>query len=429
MNYIKKLFPQWTKNLYHLLKAVVANLYFGFPSRRIKVIGVTGTDGKTTTVQMIAKILEEAGEKIAVASTINFKVGDDEWVNETKFTTLSAWGVQAFLNRAVKENCSVVVLETSSHSLDQFRVWGVDYDTAVVTNVTREHLDYHKTMEKYRRAKRKLFEKSKTLIVNLDMENPSEFLNLPAKKRYAYSTDENKLEVHVINENCEFVLAKDVFLEMGGSEFVINEHNFKLNIPGKFNIENALAAICVAFSEDIRMDYMIRALEKIQGVPGRMEQVENDRSVDIVIDYAVTPNALKKLYELVGEIKSKREGSKIISVFGSCGDRDRGKRPIMGRIVSEMADTVIVTNEDPYTEDPQRIIDEVASGVKNKKEGENFFKIMDRREAIKKALENARAGDIVLVTGKGAEEKMMIGHEMVDWNDKKVIQEELQKLS
>lgn len=429
MNYIKNLFPQWAKNLYHLLRAILANLWFGFPSRKLKVIGVTGTDGKTTTVQMIVKILEEAGEKIAVASTINFKVGDDEWVNKTKFTTLSAWAVQQFLKRAVDEKCTVAVLETSSHSLDQFRVWGVDYDTAVVTNVTREHLDYHKTMEKYRRAKRRLFEKAKTLIVNLDMENPQEFLSLPAEKRYGYSTHEKNLEAHVLNDDCELVLARDVSLGLAGSEFVINDHNFKLNIPGRFNIENALAAICVSFSEDIRMDYMIRALEKIKGVSGRMERVQNDRGIDIIIDYAVTPNALKKLYNLVKEVRDEKEGARAISVFGSCGDRDRGKRPIMGEIVSSSVDIVIVTNEDPYTEDPQRIINEVASGVKNKKEGENFFKIMDRREAIKKALQLAKPGDIVLVTGKGAEEKMMIGTGMIDWNDKKVIQEELEKLS
>jgi UDP-N-acetylmuramoyl-L-alanyl-D-glutamate--2,6-diaminopimelate ligase len=429
MNKIKKLFPQWVKNLYHLLRAALANLYFGFPSKKLKVIGVTGTDGKTTTVQMISKIFQEAGEKIAVASTINFKVSDDEWVNKTKFTTLSAWGVQAFLRRAVDENCSFVILETSSHSLDQFRVWGVDYDTAVVTNVTREHLDYHKTMERYRRAKRKLFEKAKTLIVNLDMENPQEFLNLPAEKRFAYSTEADNLESKVLNVDCDFVLARDVLLNLSGSEFVVDKHNFKLNVPGRFNIDNALAAICVSFSEDIRMDYAMRALEKIHGVPGRMERVENKKGIDIIIDYALTPNALRGLYDLIAEIKGKREDSKVISVFGSCGDRDRGKRPEMGEIVSSVADVVIVTNEDPYTEDPMQIIEEVASGVKGKKEGENFFKILDRRAAIKKALEMSRAGDVVLVTGKGAEEKMMIGTEMIDWNDKKVIQEELKKLS
>ena len=178
---MKKLIPQKIKNIYHLAQAVLANILYGFPSRKMKVIGVTGTDGKTTTVQMIAGILEEAGKKVAMVSTINSRINGKESVNETKFTTASSFEVQKFIKKAAKNNCEYLVLETSSHSLDQYRVWGIKYDTAVITNVTREHLDYHKTMEEYRKVKCKLFENAKTTIVNLDMEKPEEYLECGAK--------------------------------------------------------------------------------------------------------------------------------------------------------------------------------------------------------------------------------------------------------
>lgn len=422
---MKKLIPQKIKNIYHLCWAILANVYFGFPSRKIKVIGITGTDGKTTTSQMVAKILDGAEKKVAMASTINFKIGDKEWVNKTKFTTLSAWNVQRFISDAVDADCEYIVLETSSHSLDQYRVWGIEYDIAVITNVTREHLDYHKTMDGYRKAKKRLFVKAKKTIVNLDMENPQEFLEVKSGEKYAYSLDSSKLESHILN-NVEFVAAENVKLGIEGSTFDIRNVDFKLNIPGSFNIENSLAAVCVGLMENVDLKTSAKSLNSIENVPGRMESVENDRGIDIIIDYALTPKALTGLYDLIGKIRSGRAGSRIISVFGSCGDRDRGKRPIMGEVVSSVADYVIITNEDPYTEDPQQIIDEVASGVKNKKEGENFFKIMDRRDAIKKALQIAEPGDIILVTGKGAEETMMINGKMIPWNDKKIILEELE---
>jgi len=193
-----------------------------------------------------------------------------------------------------------------------------------------------------------------------------------------------------------------------------------------FNVENALAASCVGFVYDISPEVIKNALEKIQGVPGRMEKVPNNKGLEIIIDYAVTPDSLEKVYELISQ--NKKENTKIISILGSCGERDRGKRPIMGEIVSRYADYVIVTNEDPYNEDPNQIIDEVLSGIKNKKLGESLFRIMDRREAIKKALQIARPGDIFVITGKGAEEVMAIGKQRIPWNEKKVILEELEKL-
>ena len=415
MHKIKQLVPQSLKNLYHFGLAFLANVFYGFPSHKIKVIGVTGTNGKTTTVQMITKVLEEGGYKVAMASTINFKIGAKQWVNATKYTTLSPFAVQKFIRQAVKEGCAYLVLETSSHALDQFRVWGIAYDTAVITNVTREHLDYHGTMEKYRLAKAKLFQKAKTAIVNADMEKPEEFLQFSNEKKITYGV-RNKADIK----------AENVELGISGSTFNVQLATFSLVLPGMFNVENALAAICVGICEDIPLQTTVRALEKITGIPGRMETVENEKGLNIIVDYAVTPDSLEKLYGLLGG--AKEAGAKTIAVFGSCGDRDRGKRPLMGEIVSRHADYVIVTNEDPYYEDPQQIIDEVAGGVKNKKEGEDFWKIPDRREAIAKALSLAQEGDLVVVTGKGAEETMAIADQRIPWNDRKVIERELAKL-
>lgn len=453
---MKKIIPQSLKNIYHLLQAIWANVWFGFPSKKLKVIGVTGTNGKTTTTQMIAKVLEEAGFKIAIASTINFKLGEKEWVNKSKFTTLSSWAVQKFLKQAVAAGCEYVVLEVSSHSLDQNRVWGIDFDVAVITNVTREHLDYHKTMEQYAKVKSKLFylvskNTDGAFVVNLNMEFADMFLRYGVKNKFGYFLESQNPNC-VLDSNIQLEVGRNIELSIDGSEFLVNGEKFRLNLPGEFNIENALAAICVGLSQGIAIEKISAALAKIKGVPGRMEKIENDRDLDIIVDYAVTPDSLEKLYNYLDGIK--KEGSKIIAVFGSCGERDRGKRPIMGEIVAKYADYIFVTNEDPYHEDPQQIIDEVFAGVVEgdfpkarlfpssskalripqsqalenvKTEGVNAFRILDRREAIKKALALAGPGDMVVVTGKGAEETMAVGNEMISWNDPKVIREVLRE--
>ena len=424
---IKRIIPQNLKNIYHLIQAVLANFWFGFPSQKIKIIGVTGTNGKTTTAQMIAKILEEAGFKTAMISTINFKLDKKEWVNKTKFTTLSSWATQKFIKKAVAANCDYLVLETSSHSLDQHRVWGIKYNTAVITNITREHLDYHKTMKKYRRAKLKLFKNVEIAVVNLEMEKPEDFILNDANRIYGYALKNQNLKLKNQNHNSQLktIIAEDIELGINKSNYKLQITNYKLNLPGRFNIENALAAICVGLAEGISLETSAKALEKIKGIPGRMENVPNNKGLNIIIDYALTPDSLEKLYRLISEIKKRKGGEpKVVAVFGACGERDRGKRPIMGEIVSRFADYVIVTNEDPYNEDPQKIINEVFSGVENK----NCWRILDRKEAIKKALQLVKPGDFVVITGKGAEETMAIGNKRIPWNDKKVILEVLREI-
>lgn len=427
---MKDLVPQSLKNIYHLLQTVLANIWYGFPSRRLKVIGVTGTNGKTTTVQMVAKILEEAGYKIAVASTINFKIAEKEWVNDTKFTTLSSWQLQKHLRRAVRAGCEYAIVEVTSHALDQNRVWGTDFSVAVITNVTREHLDYHKTMEEYAIAKERLFKRvSKNpegvSVMNLNTDFAENFLKYRANNKYGYFLESQNPNC-VIDKVIHLEIARDIRLAINNSEFLVNGQKFKLNIPGEFNVENALAATCVGLSQGINLEKISAALAKIKGIPGRMEKIENNRGFQIIVDYALTPDSLEKLYEYINKLR--KEEAKVIAVFGSCGERDRGKRPIMGEIVARHADYAIVTNEDPYNEDPQRIIDEVFEGVKKyREENKSSWRILDRREAIKKALRIAKPGDIVVVTGKGAEEIMAVGAQRFPWNDPKVIREVLQE--
>lgn len=412
--FLSQLLPQGVKNFYHLLQAVVACVSFGFPGKKLYVIGVTGTNGKTTTSQFIARILAASGKKVALASTINFQIGERVWVNSSKFTTLSAWKLQKFLRQAVAEQCAYAVIETSSHALDQNRVWGIPYEIAVMTNVTREHLDYHGTMERYREAKCRLFQRAKKAVVNLDMEEPAYFCGT-GEKALTYST--KNPQAHL--------LASDVTLDFKGTEFTADGVRFHLQIPGLFNIENALAALGVARLLEVSFETAQEALASVVGVPGRMELVPNHINADILIDYAVTPDAFEKLYASV--LPLKIPGSKIIHVFGACGDRDRGKRPQMGEIASSYADIVILTNEDPYHEDGERIIDEIEQGVTKKKD-KDYFRIFDRRQAIRKALSLAEIGDIVLITGKGAEETMAFGDDRLPWKERQVIEEELQSL-
>jgi UDP-N-acetylmuramoyl-L-alanyl-D-glutamate--2,6-diaminopimelate ligase len=412
--FLSRLLPQGVKNLYHLLQAVLACVAFGFPGKKIRVIGVTGTNGKTTTSQFIARILSSSGKRVALASTINFQIGEKTWVNSSKFTTLSAWKLQKFLKQAVAEQCEYAVIETSSHALDQNRVWGIPYEIAVMTNVTREHLDYHGTMERYREAKCRLFRRAQKAVVNLDMEEPAYFCGTEGKA-VTYSTRNPQAQI----------LATDITLDFKGTEFTVDERRFHLQIPGLFNIENALAALGVARLLEIDFEIAKDALASVPGVPGRMELVPNHINADILIDYAVTPDAFEKLYASI--LPLKIPGSQIIHVFGACGERDRGKRPQMGEIASSYADVIILTNEDPYHEDGERIIDEIEQGVTKKKD-KDYFRIFDRRQAIHKALSLAEIGDIVLITGKGAEETMAIGDERLPWKERQVIEEELEIL-
>jgi len=429
-DYLRKILPKsfilWT----HKLRAILAAIIYRMPAKNIRVIMVTGTNGKTTTCNMIAKILEAANYKVAMATTINFKIGSREWKNMTKMTTISPFSLQKFIRDAVRANCHWLVLETTSHSIAQQRIWSIKPQICVLTNITHDHLDYHADFTEYRDVKAKIFKECKTAIINMDDKSASYFLSLAIPKIITYGTESPETERPTKPQ----ILAKKIILEPTGSLFTVvtpdKQVAIDLQLPGKFNIYNALAALSVAVDFNINLGLVKEALEKIESIPGRMEKVDLGQPFTVIIDYAHTPDALEKIYNT---LKLSRAGQ-IISVFGACGDRDRSKRPIMGAIAGRFADIVIITNEDPYTEDPVKIIEEVASGVprgattKNANvPGKNFFKVLDRRAAIDKAFALAQSGDIVLITGKGAEDWMVVGNQKIPWSDKKVVKELLMK--
>lgn len=429
-NYLRKILPSsvilWT----HKVRGILAALIYRMPAKHIRVISVTGTNGKTTTCHMIAEILKAANYRVAMATTIDFQIDKKKWNNTSKMTTLSPFALQKFIADAVKAGCHWLVLETTSHAIAQYRTWGVKPNIAVLTNITHDHLDYHKTYEEYREVKSRIFKEAETSIINMDDKSAKYFLDLGLEQVVTYGLD------HVDNERPgkPDIFAKKIILEPTGSMFSVitpkSQIAINLKLPGKFNIYNALAALCVGVVFKLNLELVRSALESVSGIPGRMESVDMGQSFSVLIDYAHTPDALEKIYQTLALSKRGR----IISVFGACGDRDRSKRPIMGALSGRYADIVIVTNEDPYSEDPVKIIEEVASGVNRgetkgnaKRPGENYFKIIDRREAINKAFEMAQKGDIVLITGKGAEECMVVKDQKIPWSDRKVVKDLLLK--
>ncbi|MDP3013273.1 MAG: UDP-N-acetylmuramoyl-L-alanyl-D-glutamate--2,6-diaminopimelate ligase, partial [Candidatus Subteraquimicrobiales bacterium] len=417
-------------------RGVLAYYAYGMPSKRLRVIGVTGTNGKTTTCHLIAKILEESGASVGMATTTTFKIGAKEWTNTTNITTMSPFALQKMLAQMVRAGCTYAVVETSSHAISQYRAWGIRYFAVALTNVTHEHLDYHKTFNEYVETKTKIFRLHPRLaVVNADDPNSQKFLHYPAGRSLTYG-----------QENRADVVARKILPSRNGTIFTLVlpsvQITIDLHLVGLFNVSNALCASAVCFGLEILPETIKRGLEAVRAVPGRMEKIENGQDFTVMIDYAVTPDSLEKLYSTLKPATrpvrdhghSVSNGvNKMIAVLGSCGDRDKTKRPLMGAVAGRFCDYVIVTDEEPYTEDPKEIIEQVASGVpKGKKSkmvlGEDYLKIDSRRDGIAKALSLAKRGDLVVITGMGAQEFRVEGHKHLPWSDKKVIKEELGKL-
>jgi len=391
-------------NIYHLILAFLGVLVYRFPSKKLRVIGVTGTNGKSTVVELTSRILEGAGYKVASLSSIKFKIGEKEWPNTLKMTMPGRFKIQKFLRQAVDAGCQYAVLEVTSEGIKQHRHRFIDFDIAVFTNLTPEHIEAHGSFENYRQAKGKLFQATKNIhIINIDDENAEYFLQFPAKKRYTYGL--NKGDINTQNTQ------------------------FKLKLIGNFNIYNALAAISVGISQGVNSKICKLAVEKVEGIPGRMEEVISE-PFKVFVDYAFTPNALEKVYQTLKPLNNK-----MICVLGSCGGgRDKWKRPVLGKIAAKYCDEVIVTNEDPYDENPLKIMEDVASGfsqIPNSKfQIPKYEKILDRREAIRKSLELAKPGDTVIITGKGCEPWICVAKgKKIPWDDRQVVKEEFQKLN
>lgn len=417
---IKKLFPPSLIDIYHYLPTFLGALLYRFPSREIKVIGVTGTNGKSTVVNLITKILEEASFKVATTSSISFKIQDKEWLNTLRMTMPSGLQLQKFLRQAVKAGCQYAVLEVTSEGIKQYRHKFIDFQVAAFTNLTPEHIEAHDGFENYKRAKGKFFQVTKGVhVINLDDEHTEYFLQFPASEKYGYRIKNQKSRIR--NNFIKVIEAQDIRLKENRSLFVINNSLFDIPLIGEFNIYNALTATCVALSQNISLETCKTALEKAQGIPGRMERVISE-PFKVIVDYAFTPNALEKVYQT---IKNNFNPKKMICVFGSCGGgRDKWKRPVLGELAANYCNKIIITNEDPYDEDPMEIMEQIARGTKGKAK-----KILDRREAIKKALQIAENNDLVIITGKGCEPSICLaGGKKISWDDREVVREEFQKL-
>jgi len=430
---LKKIIPRNFLLLYHKFLTIFASFIYGCPAEKLIVIGVTGTSGKSTVVNLVGQILEEAGFSVGWASTVNFKIGKKEWLNKTKMTMLGRFALQRLLKKMVQNGCQYAVIETSSEGIIQYRHLGINYDVAVFTNLSPEHIERHGSFEKYKEAKGRLFEHlskcpvkllngkriKKTIVVNLDDKNADYFLNFPAEEKYGYriNSNTNNIQMRTSNTNrLKIIEADNIRLDSGGSEFQIQGSKFKIHLLGKFNIYNSLAAISVALSQNIDLNGCKRALEKIKKIAGRMEIVI-DKPFKIIVDYAHTPDSLEKVYSL---LKQKLVGNLICVLGATGGGRDKWKRPKLGKIASEYCQKIILTNEDPYDENPKKIIDQVASGIKR---GE-VYQIIDRYQAIKKAISLAEKDDIIIITGKGSE-KCIMGPRgtRIPWDDVEAVKQ------
>lgn len=419
MNFFSRLY-QKILSPYHYFWAFVSALFLGFPGKKLKVIGVTGTKGKSTVVELTNKILEEAGFKTAFLSSISIKIGENLKTNYFKMTMPGRWHVQKFLKNAKKAKCEYVVLEITSEGILQHRQKFIDFEAVVFTGISPEHIERHGSFEKYKAAKMKLFkENQKIHILNLDDKKIEEFLKPRAESKYGFSLRNNLPEM----KNIKIIHASDIGEEIDEIEFKVKDIEFELDLLGKFNIQNALAAISVALSQGISLEVCKKALKKVKGIPGRMETVIKN-PFKVIVDYAHTPDSLGAVYK--ANSKFKKENSKMVCVLGAAGGgRDTWKRPKLGKIAGKYCDEIIVTNEDPYNEEPMKIIKEVSGGV----EGKKVNKILDRREGIKKALKLAKEKDIVIITGKGCEPWMCVaGGKKIPWDDRKIAKEEFKKI-
>ncbi len=412
---IKRVLPKSAIGAYHLVLTWAGAVWFGFPSRKIKVIGVTGTNGKSTTAMMIATILSRAGFKTAVSSSIEFRIGDRVWKNRSRMTMPGRFALQKFLRRAADENCRYAVVEVSSEGIAQYRHRFIRFDAAVLTNLTPEHIESHGGFENYRAAKGKFFAACRNIhVINGDDPNCEFFAASPAACRYVYGI-RHSFSGRI---SAKKITAAKVDFSLGGSSFESEGLAFRLCLPGEFNVYNALAAIAVARAQGVPPKACRAALESIATIPGRMEKVFAG-DFEVLVDYAVTPDSLEKAYQTA----RRSLAGKLICVLGACGGgRDRWKRPVMGHLAQKYCDRVFITSEDPYDEDPGRIIQEIADAAANAR------RIVDRKEAIHRALKAAERGDRVIITGKGCEDSMCLAAgRKIPWSDKDIVLEYLEK--
>lgn len=462
MHIIKRYIPAKLFNalqpVYHYCLAALAAAWYGWPSNKLIVVGITGTTGKTSSLYLAAKTLEAAGFKAGFTSTAIFSDGDQEWLNDKKMTMPGRFFTQKILRQMVKNNCRYAIIETTSQGIEQFRHRFINYDVLIFTGLYPEHIEAHGGFVNYRRAKGKLFahlKKCKTkyaddkkrvvkaesglkkiganrvkkiIVANADDRQAGYFLDFWAESKYAYAKVREQA-TELTDDKIQLVEYGEVKSDKAGVSFRAGGTEIKMNLLGEYNAANAMNAYCLGLSQGLRPQKIKAGLEKIKGIPGRMEIIKNAApDFTVVVDYAFEPEALNRAYDII----KKLEHNRIIHVLGSCGGwRDAARRPILGRIAGENADLVIVANEDPYDDDPKLIIDQVTAGAESagKILTKDLFKIEDRELAIEQALFLAKAKDIILISGKGCEQAICgPAGSKIKWDDRVVVREKLKHL-
>ncbi|MBI2304456.1 MAG: UDP-N-acetylmuramoyl-L-alanyl-D-glutamate--2,6-diaminopimelate ligase [Chloroflexi bacterium] len=408
--------------------ALLSAAFYEYPARRLRMVGVTGTDGKTTTVYLICAVLEAAGYSTGRLTTVDFKIGERLQANETRQTTVESVELQGLLAEMVQEGVGYAVVEATSHGLALERVTGCEYDAAVFTNISHDHLDFHKTWEAYVRDKARLLEMleeavdkggGKASILNADDQSFA-FL-----RPMAYGV----VITYGLSSPAS-VTARDVKLSASGSRYVavtpLGEVDVSLRLPGIHNVYNSLAALALGLSQGLSLATIAEGLERASPVPGRMEVVDAGQPFTVVVDYAHTPQGMETILRTLRSLGAKR----ILVVFGAAGERDRGRRWGLGEVVGRLADFCVLTNEDPRWEDPMAIFEDIEVGLKEagRQAVADYGKIAHRREAIVFALSMARPGDVVLVAGKGHETSIIVGSQRIPWDDRRAVREVLAKM-
>ncbi|PIP86502.1 hypothetical protein COV42_02120 [Candidatus Campbellbacteria bacterium CG11_big_fil_rev_8_21_14_0_20_44_21] len=414
LRFFEKLIPKklysFGQPIYHYALALLAAVFYRFPSRKINIVAVTGTKGKTTTAEIINAIFEEAGFKTALADTLRFKVGNKSERNMYKMSLRGRFFTQRFLKRALEAGCDYAIIEITSEAAKQYRHKFISLNALLFTNLAPEHIESHGSYDKYVEAKlsiakalRSSRKKRRVLVANKDDKESEKFLALNIQEKYKYGLDD----------------AKDYRILPDGLAFYFENEKFESKLHGKFNIYNILAALTYAKTQNISPETMRKAIEKFSGVKGRVEFIEEGQNFKVVVDYAHTPDSLQKLYDVFQDRK------KICVLGNTGGGRDKWKRAVMAEIAEKNCAHIILTNEDPYDENPREIVDEMARAIASP-----VYEIkIDRREAIREALRHAEQNDVVLITGKGTDPYIMgPNNAKMPWSDSEVAREEIRKL-
>ena len=398
--------------------AIISANYFGHPSKSMTLVGVTGTNGKTTTTHLVRSVFESAGLKSGMVGTIEYRIGDR--IVPATHTTPESLELNALFATMLKEGCSAATMEVSSHAIHQSRVYGLDFDAAVFTNLTQDHLDYHGTMESYFQAKKILFDELKpsaSAVSNFDDGFGERIVSSTHATRMTYSA-----------QHSADVEAKNISLSIDGTQFQIVHNGESTTIAtqlvGRFNVYNILAAFSAGIAVGIPKEAIRQGVEKVRNVRGRFEKIRSPKGWTAIVDYAHTPDALEKCLRTIHEVMPNVDRGRIIAVFGAGGDRDKSKRPLMGAIVGSLSDFAVITSDNPRTEDPNIILDEIIGGVPK---GTKFVRELDRRGAIQKAIDLAKPGDVVLIAGKGHEDYQILGTQKIHFSDREVVEEFLSR--